>query len=246
MVKYDGKTSNLLNVRVSFGNEILNDYTGILPGEYATLPLSVGNGSYKITLMEIVNGKGSGIVDVTVDVKLTNDINGFTYPNFYANYNKDSKAVKIAAYLVKDIKDELKKIEAIYNYVITTYSYDYDYAKKVINKEVSYHVPDLENIVKNKKGICFDYAALMVSMLRSVGIPAKHIHGYAPDGKGTEVYHAWINTYTKETGWINGIIQFDGKNWKLMDPTYVSTTNSSDAGYKLIGDGSKYRNMKYF
>lgn len=58
-------------------------------------------------------------------------------------------------------------------------------------------------------------------MLRSQRIPTRLEVGYMGD-----VYHAWISIYTKETGWVNGIIEFDGKNWELMDPTFASSSKS--------------------
>ena len=72
-------------------------------------------------------------------------------------------------------------------------------------------------------------------MLRSQGIPTKLVVGYA--GKA---YHAWISVYSEETGWINNVIYFDGKDWKLMDPTFASTANQSAAVMKYIGDGTNY------
>ena len=54
----------------------------------------------------------------------------------------------------------------------------------------------------------------MAAMLRSQDIPAKLEIGYS--GK---VYHAWISVYIKDVGWIDNIIEFDGKSWKRMDPT---------------------------
>jgi len=241
MVKYDGKTSNTIALIIVAPTGNQYNILGLQESIYIPFTLSEGNGTYQIALGErLANGKFTTIVSAKFEAKFANDTVAFTYPNFYANYNGDSKSSKLAAHLVKDIKEDLKKIEAIYNYVITTYTYDYDLAAKT--KNMLYYVPNLDDIISSKKGICFGYASLMVSMLRSVGIPAKHIHGYAPDGKGGEWYHAWINTFTKETGWVNAIIQFDGKNWRLMDPTYASTTNSSAEGYKIIGDGSKYKN----
>lgn len=41
------------------------------------------------------------------------------------------------------------------------------------------------------------------------------------------VYHAWINVYSEEEGWIDAAIYFDGQEWKLMDPTFASSNNSS-------------------
>ena len=88
------------------------------------------------------------------------------------------------------------------------------------------------------KGICFDYASLMTAMLRSQGIPTRLDVGYS----GT-AYHAWISVYLKESGLVSGIIEFDGKNWTLMDPT-LAASNSSKEVKKYIGDGSNYT-VKY-
>lgn len=85
-----------------------------------------------------------------------------------------------------------------------------------------------------KKGICFDYAALMTSMLRSQNIPTKLEVGYSGDA-----YHAWISTYIDDKGWVDDIIQFDGDTWQIMDPT-LAATNDSAAVKKYVGDGSHY------
>ena len=39
-------------------------------------------------------------------------------------------------------------------------------------------LPSVDETLKTKKGICFDYAALMTAMLRSQGIPTKLEIGY--------------------------------------------------------------------
>ena len=78
----------------------------------------------------------------------------------------------------------------------------------------------------------------MVTMLRSQRIPTRMEIGYA----GT-AYHAWLSTYIEDIGWVNGMIEFDGKEWSLMDPTFAS--NTEDKSLKdFIGDGSNY-SVKY-
>ena len=85
------------------------------------------------------------------------------------------------------------------------------------------------------KGICFDYAALMAAMLRSQNVPVKLVVGYTGGA-----YHAWINVYSEKDGWIEGKVYFDGKEWKLMDPTFASSGKSSDNIMAYIGNGSNY------
>ena len=74
----------------------------------------------------------------------------------------------------------------------------------------------------------------MASMLRSQRIPTRLEIGYSG-----ESYHAWISTYIAEIGWINGIIEFDGRSWILMDPTFAASS-SEKALKKFIGDGTNY------
>ena len=54
-----------------------------------------------------------------------------------------------------------------------------------------------EDLLAQKKGICFDYAALMTAMLRSQDIPTKLVVGYTGN-----LYHAWINVYLEGQGWV--------------------------------------------
>ena len=57
-----------------------------------------------------------------------------------------------------------------------------------------------------------------------------------PELSGEE-YHAWISTYIKDKGWINGIIEFDGTSWNMLDPTFAST---SDSPKKFIAQKNDY------
>ena len=105
--------------------------------------------------------------------------------------------------------------------IISNITYDQELAD---SGPVDY-VPEVDRALNTGKGICFDFAALMTSMLRSQGIPTKLEVGYS--GK---VYHAWISVYLEETGWVDGIIQFDGQSWSLMDPTLAAGNSSKAVG----------------
>ena len=99
------------------------------------------------------------------------------------------------------------------------------------------YLPNVDETLKTKKGICFDYAALMTAMLRSSGIPTRLDIGYA-----TNIYHAWISTYLEERGWVDNVIQFDGKSWTMMDPTFAA--DGGDGIKDFITDSSNY-NVQY-
>lgn len=201
-------------------------------GEWATFPLSDGNGSYKVTVLENVTDKKYAVVlSVTVQVTLKDEFAPFLRPNQYVDYTSATKTIDKAAELTKGVTDPLKKVEKIYDFVVKTLSYDKEKAKTV----KSGYLPVLDDVLAAKKGICFDYASLMAGMLRSQGVPCKLVVGYA--GKA---YHAWINVWTEETGWIDGVIYFDGSAWQRMDPTFASSGKGSESIMKYIGDGSNY------
>lgn len=219
-------------VRVTNSNTSVNyDYLLHILNEYIALPLTEGNGAYTVDIVDTVGTRKVLKNSYTFNVVIEDNITQFLYPNYFVNYNKDSKAVKMANYLCENLTTELSKVQEIYNYVIDNITYDYDLAAN----NPKGRVPILDNTITTKTGVCFDYASLMTGMLRSVGIPAKLVAGYA-----TNIYHAWISVYIKDIGWINNIIQFDGKTWKLMDPTFAAASSEASDIMKFIGEGKNY------
>ena len=192
-------------------------------GAWQSFVLSEGSGTYKAAVYR--NTSGNSYVTLhssSQSVKLSSDTAPFLRANLFVDYTSSTKCTAKAATLCRSCRTELEKVDAVYYFVVNNFAYDYDKAKTV----QSGYRPDLDTVWTAKKGICFDYASTMAAMLRSQGVPAKLVVGYA----GT-VYHAWINVYTKETGWIEAVIYFDGKNWKLMDPTFASTGGSKVNDY---------------
>lgn len=205
----------------------------IASGDWETFPLSDGNGTYRVTLLENVEGSKYALVQsVSANVTLTDEFAPFLRPNQYVNYGEATQTIKKAAQLSDGNFTELEKVQRIYEYVIYTLTYDKSLAATV----QSGYLPDLDAVLEAEKGICFDYAALMTGMLRSQSIPCKLVVGYAG-----EVYHAWISVYTEKDGWIDNVIYFDGATWKRMDPTFASSGEQSDEIMKYIGDGTNYK-----
>jgi len=230
MVQYTAQTSKRLKVQVK-GPTTTYTYN-LTPGKWETFPLSDGNGSYQISLFENVSGTKYALVQsVSSTVALKDEFAPFLRPNQYVDYSAASTAVAKAEELTKDITDPMKKVAVVYDYVVGNLTYDKEKAATV----QSGYLPVLDSVLAEKKGICFDYAALMTGMLRSQGVPCKLVVGYA--GKA---YHAWINVWSEESGWINGVIYFDGKTWQRMDPTFASSANQSKSIMAYIGDGKNY------
>lgn len=72
------------------------------------------------------------------------------------------------------------------------------------------HTP-VREVFENKRGVCQDFAQLMIAMLRSLGLPARYVSGYLrtipPPGqkrlRGADASHAWVSVYAGELGWID-------------------------------------------
>ena len=230
MVKYNGANEKV-KLQITCPDQSCYTYLISDRGAYDTFPLTAGNGSYTLQVLENVAGDTYTVsLTQSINVSIEDEFLPFLYPNQYVNFHADSQAVSKGSDLAKDTYSDLDVVQNIYNYVIKNISYDTEKAQNV-----SYgYVPDVDDTLSSKKGICFDYAALMTSMLRSQNIPTKLEVGYSGDA-----YHAWISTYIDDKGWVDDIIQFDGDTWQIMDPT-LAATNDSAAVKKYVGDGSHY------
>ena len=231
MVKYLGQNPKVKTL-ITGPSGVTYTYNQSLTGNYDVFVLSDGSGSYTIAVYENTSGTSyAKAFSCGISVSLKDEFAPFLRSNKYVNYTSSSKIVTLAADLCKNKTDTNDKIKAVYEYIINNISYDYKLAKTV----TSGYIPDLDSVITKKTGICFDYAATMTAMLRSQGIPTKLIFGYTGS-----TYHAWISTYSKETGWMTASIYFDGKVWKLMDPTFASTGKSSSDIMKYISNEGNY------
>ena len=196
----------------------------VSPGEWTVFPLSDGNGAYTVKLFRnVVDNRYSNVLSASISVSLKNEFAPFLRPNQYVNYENEPITCQTASTVTHDGASMIEKVKSVYNYVVTNISYDYEKAATV----QSGYLPDLDTVLTSRRGICFDYAALMAGMLRSLNVPCKLVIGYA----GVE-YHAWISVWSEETGWVDGVIFFNGVNWQTMDPTFAAT-GSADAINKL-------------
>lgn len=229
MASYIGN-SKKVKLQITGSDNITYTYN-LHGGGYEVFPLSSESGNYTIAIFEnVINNQYSTCLSEVVPISISNEFGPYLYPNQYVTFNSQSAVVEKAEELALSANSDLNVITNIYNYIIKNISYDYDKAENV----QSGYTPDVDEILSSKTGICLDYAAVMTSMLRSQQIPTRLEVGYAG-----ESYHAWISTYISDVGWVNGIIEFNGTKWELMDPTFAA--NSSEKKLKsFIGDGSNY------
>ena len=231
MIRFLQEAKTALAVRITNPNDESYIYTLTGDGSFEVYPLSGGDGTYTIGVFEQVEGSRFSVANsVKIEVELADEFAPFLRPNQFVNYNADSNVVALAAELVDGHSEVTDIISEVYNYMIHNISYDRELARTV----TSGYIPDLDDVLERGQGICFDYAAVMTAMLRSQGIPTRLVFGYTGN-----VYHAWIDVFSEETGWVNAAVFFDGETWSLMDPTFAAGALQA-ANKQFIGDGDNY------
>lgn len=235
IVRYTGDSPKV-KLQIIGPDEITYTYDLSSTPTDEVFPLQSGNGTYLVNVYENISGtQYSTAFSTMIEVTLNDEFKPFLYPNQYVTFTKDSLAIEKGKELAYSCNSDLDVVSEVYNFMINNITYDYDEAENV----KSGYLPDVDEVLTTGKGICFDYAALMTAMLRSQNIPTRLEIGYA----GT-AYHAWLSTYIHDIGWVNGMIEFDGTKWSLMDPTFASNMRKKEELKSFIGDGSNYT-VKY-
>lgn len=191
--------------------------------DYTAFPLQMGNGIYTIKILSQIEGTKYAVVASTQkEVTIQDEFSVYLYPNQVVNYGPDSIVVNKSFELTKDDKDNLTRIYHLFEYTVDVLDYDYEKADYVSD---TYVLPDLTQAIENGSGICFDYASLLAALCRIQGIPARVIVGW------TDIeYHAWVEIYLENEGWINPKVYFAKKDWSLVDPTFSDSGNADYTG----------------
>lgn len=90
----------------------------------------------------------------------------------------------------------------------------------------------LDDVLKGKRGVCQDFAHLMVAALRSLGLACRYVSGYIlthpPEGQprlvGADATHAWVSVYCPVNGWVD----FDPTNNCLVQQEHITVAWGRD------------------
>lgn len=78
---------------------------------------------------------------------------------------------------------------------------NFTYTKGITNIETT-----VDEILSLKKGVCQDFAHILLQLLRTAGIPSRYVSGYiCPNESGLRgegATHAWVEIYTPNQGWL--------------------------------------------
>ena len=96
-----------------------------------------------------------------------------------------------------------------------------DFAYESLSTEIS--TPALE-VLQERRGVCQDFAHVLLACLRSLGLAARYVSGYLltepPPGQprltGADASHAWVSVYLPDLGGARGLPH---GGWLDLDPT---------------------------
>lgn len=133
-------------------------------------------------------------------------------------YDTNQEIKNLAVTLSEGEDDLFKVVFKLANWVNTNVEYDLS--------TVSPEQLPATWVIANKKGVCTEYSALLISLLRSLGIPAREVSGFAYTeselfSRGWE-FHSWVEVFFPEFGWVP------------FDPTY-GQYGFVDAGHVQLG-----------
>ena len=227
-ITYKGTLSKRVKVIIEKGDKKYT-YDINSEGKTESFPLQLGNGTYKVKILENTTGNAYRIVtSQTVEVKLQEDNIVFLNAIQNINWSVDMQAVKNAVELTKKTKDLQEKAKLLYSHMVGQYTYDYNKLAKL----PSTYLPIIDDTFLEKKGICYDFSSLYAAMLRSQGIPSKLIKGYTPNAEG---YHAWNEVYdTTQKGWI------------IIDTTYDLQIIKNKPKVKMIKSEKEYQKVNEY
>jgi transglutaminase-like putative cysteine protease len=91
-------------------------------------------------------------------------------------------------------------------------------------------------VLEKKRGVCQDFAHLMIACLRAQGLAARYVSGYLltrpPPGKprliGADASHAWVSVYAP--GFGDNWVDFDPTNNLLPDTEHITIAVGRDFG----------------
>lgn len=84
----------------------------------------------------------------------------------------------------------------------------------------------LSELLRIRRGVCQDFAHLMIACLRSLGLSCRYVSGYIltnpPPGMprlvGADASHAWVSVYCPSIGWVD----FDPTNHCMVSLEHIT------------------------
>ena len=158
------------------------------------------SGEVKIRTETIVEVQSEVEKDETADYVLVEELPSeaiqFLLPSRYCL--SDTDAIRDLAYsIINNIEIGFLQVQAIRTWIFQHIEYQYGFTFSHTNSN---------DILRNKIGVCRDFAHLGISLCRSINIPARMVVGFLKDLPFPDL-HAWFEAYIGDRWYIFDAIQ---------------------------------------
>jgi transglutaminase-like putative cysteine protease len=91
-------------------------------------------------------------------------------------------------------------------------------------RDVTLASSPVDEILDKGKGVCQDFAHLMIAVLRSLDVPARYVSGYIHRPNKESQSHAWCEAWVPDLGWVG----IDPTNDRVIDERFVKVAIGRD------------------
>ncbi|WP_264566249.1 transglutaminase family protein [Flavobacterium sp. N3904] len=144
--------------------------------------------------LKIPNIDNTTIQDLEVEKNKNITLLRLCYPETILKQNEIEAVLKELDIANKPI---IEIAQLCNQYIFTNFTY----TKGITNIETT-----IDEILEIKKGVCQDFANVLLQLLRTAGIPSRYVSGYicpfTTGLRGEGATHAWVEIYTPNQGWL--------------------------------------------
>lgn len=149
--------------------------------------------------------------------------------NAFLDYTEPTKYIDITP----EIEDKARELifneddlfKVVFNIAEWTKA-NVQYNLSTLNSQAVY---PSSSVLKSKEGVCDEITNLFISLLRSIGVPARFVSGMVytnlEDDFGN---HGWAEVYFPGYGWVPYDVTFGQYAW--IDPSHIKLKESKDSG----------------
>ena len=138
----------------------------------------------------------------------------------------DTQTEDIADEICANCETDEEKVQAIYQWIIHNFEYDYNY-----HAFIQYF--NVRKTLRTHKGVCYDFSNLFAALCRSQNIPCYVVDGISYE---TAAHHTWNRVYYNNSWWnvdVTNDISASKVNSNIYGFRILESAHSSDEEYRI-------------
>ncbi|MNX44434.1 Protein-glutamine gamma-glutamyltransferase [compost metagenome] len=144
---------------------------------------------------------------------------------------------ELGAKLTKGSRTRYEAVKSVESYLKNSYKYSLEPESLPSGQDFTANFLFVQKI-----GYCDHFSTAMAVLLRTQGIPARWVKGYAPGQKSEEDPHQFIISYSDAHSWVE--VYFPGVGWVPFDPTPgFESAGGSTSDSLNVNNTSSYGNL---